>query len=128
VTKPFVDTVQREIAEEKAGTLGRTGQRLEAAVASFREHEGHRTIDAALAHATRERLLWEVAERAESFVVQREACGLRDSRDALAFYGVPREAAARIGAKRPQHWPPRGTAANAVPRLRARRRDGRSEC
>ena len=100
MTKQFVDTVRREIAEEKAGTLGRTGLRLQAAVESFRDHERSRTAEA---DATHERLLWDLAERAESLVVQREACGLRDSRDALTFYGVPREAAARIGAKRPKH-------------------------
>jgi hypothetical protein len=99
----LVDTLQREIAEEKAGTLGRTGQRLQAAVESFRDHERSRRPEAARTEAKRERLLWDLAERAESFVVQREACGLRDSRDALEFYGVPREATARIGAKRPKH-------------------------
>jgi hypothetical protein len=95
----FVDTVQLEIAEEKAGTLGRTGQRLQAAVELFREHERSRTSGDR--HA-REWLLSNLAERAEAFIVQREACGVRDSRHALAFYGVPREAIARIGAKRPK--------------------------
>jgi hypothetical protein len=104
----FVDTVQLEIAEEKAGTLGRTGQRLQAAVERLREHERSRTRGDRQTDANRERLLWELAERAESFIVQREACGLRDNRHALAFYGVPREAAARIGAKRPQREPSRG--------------------
>lgn len=99
----FVDTVQLEIAEEKAGTLGRTGQRLQAAVELLREHERSRSGSAHYTDAKRERLLWDVAERAESFVVQREACGLRDARQALAFYGVPREATRRIGAKRPKH-------------------------
>ena len=97
----FVDTVQLEIAEEKAGTLGRTGQRLQAAVESLRSHERSQPPEAARADAQRERLLWDLAERAECFVVQREACGLRDSRDALQHYGVPHEATARIGAKRP---------------------------
>jgi hypothetical protein len=98
----FVDTVQLEIAEETAGTLGRTGQRLQAAVERLREHERSRTGGDRHADATREQLLWDLAERAESFIVQREACGLRDSRHALAFYEVPREAMARIGAKRPK--------------------------
>jgi hypothetical protein len=98
----FVDTVQVEIAEEKAGTLGRTGRQLEAAVERLREHERSRTRGDRHADSTRERLLWDLAERAESFIVQREACGLRDSGQALAFYGVPREVVARIGAKRPK--------------------------
>ncbi len=99
----LVDTIQREIAEEKAGTLGRTGQRLQAAVESLREHERRQPLEGARTDARRERLLWDLAERAECFVVQREACGLRDSRDALKLYGVPHEATARIGAQRPKH-------------------------
>lgn len=97
-----VDSVQKEIAEEQAGTLGRTGQRLQAAVEQFREHERHQLPDDRVAAARRERLLWDLAERAESLIVQREACGLRDAHHVLAFYGVPREAAARVGAKRPK--------------------------
>jgi hypothetical protein len=96
VTKGFVDVVQYEISEEKAGALGRAGRRLQAAIERFREHQA-----SSHAHSHRESLLWDLVERVESFVVQREACGLRDSRHALAFYGVPREAIARIGARRP---------------------------
>ena len=54
------------------------------------------------ADAKRERLLWDLAERVEAFVVQREACGLRDSRHVLKFYDIPREAIARVGARRPK--------------------------
>jgi hypothetical protein len=96
----FVDGVQREISEEKAGALGRAGRRLEDALASFRAHEARQPADR-IAGGQRERLLWDLAERVESFIVQREACGLRDSRQVLAFYGVPKEAVARVGARRP---------------------------
>jgi len=45
------------------------------------------------------------------FVVQREACGLRDIRYVLRDYRVPPEVAARMGALPPQplrsHKPPR---------------------
>jgi hypothetical protein len=98
-----VGTVQREIAEEKAGTLGRTGQRLQAALELYHEHQRTRPHGDRHADARRERLLWDLAERVESLIVQREACGLRDAQHVLAFYGVPHEAAARVGAKRPQH-------------------------
>jgi len=94
----FVDTVQQEIAEEKAGALGRSGRRLEHALETFRQHEATR----AAAQANRERLLWDLAERIEAFVVQREACGLRDLRRILEHYDIPREAVARIGARRPK--------------------------
>ena len=96
----FVDTVQREIAEEKAGAMGRTGRRLQDAIDLYREHE-RRAPAPRHSHAERERLLWDLAERVESLLVQREACGLRDSRYVLAFYGVPQEAVARVGARRP---------------------------
>jgi hypothetical protein len=95
MSQQFVDTVQLEIAEDQAGALGRTGRRLQEALEQFREHERRHS------HATRERLLWDLAERVESLLVQREACGLRDSRYVLAFYGVPHEAVARVGARRP---------------------------
>jgi hypothetical protein len=100
MSQQFVDTVQHEVAEEKAGALGRAGRRLEHALELFREHE-RRTADQEHANAQRERLLADLAERIESLIVQREACGLRDSRHVLAFYGVPNEAVVRIGAKRP---------------------------
>lgn len=93
----FVDTFQHEIAEEKAESLGHTGRRLEHAVEQLREHDRARG-----AAAIRERLLWNLAERVQALIVQREACGLRDSRYVLEFYAVPREAMARVGAKRPE--------------------------
>jgi hypothetical protein len=101
MNQPFVDTVQHEIAEEKAGALGRAGLRLQHAVEKFREHERQRLPADPRTHSARERLLSDLTERVEAFVVQREACGLRNSRQALAYYGVPREALARVGARRP---------------------------
>jgi hypothetical protein len=98
MSEQFVDVLKHEIAEEKAGALGRSGRRLERALERFRDHETR----ASCADAKRERLLWDLVERVEAFVVQREACGLRDSRQVLKYYGVPREAIARIGARRPK--------------------------
>jgi hypothetical protein len=97
----FVDPLQHEIAEERAEALGRTGRRLQQAVERLRMHElcSH---DAAKAEALRETLLWDLAERVEALIVQREACGLRDPRYVLKFYDVPREVVARVGAKRPR--------------------------
>jgi hypothetical protein len=100
MSQRFVDTVQHEVAEEKAGALGRAGQRLQQALERFRELE-QRTAGQEQARVKRERLLWDLAERIESLIVQREACGLRDSRYVLAFYAVPGEAVVRVGAKRP---------------------------
>ena len=101
---PFVDTVQREIAEEKADALARAGERLQHALERFRKLE-QRTARSPHLRAQRERLLWDLAEQVQALIVQREACGLRDSHYVLAFYGVPKEAVARIGAKRPAASP-----------------------
>ena len=99
MSEKFIDALKHEIAEEKAGALGRCGRQLEHALESFR---GYATGAAARADAQRERLLWDLAERVEAFVVTREACGLRDSRHVLKYYDVPREAIARVGARRPK--------------------------
>jgi len=101
MSERFVAGLKHEIAEEKAGALGRCARLLESALERFRaEAEGRPDAD-----SKRERLLWDLAERVEAFVVQREACGLRDSRHALKFYDVPREAIARVGARRPVRPP-----------------------
>ena len=99
MSEKFVDVLQHELAEEKAGALGRCARLLEHALERFRSHD--ETRERRDADSKRERLLWDLAERVEAFLVQREACGLRDSRYALKFYGVPREAIARVGARRP---------------------------
>jgi hypothetical protein len=99
MSEGFVDVIKQEVAEEKAGALGRAGRRLEQALDVFRDYE---TGTAPHAPTKRERLLWDLAERVHAFVVQREACGLRDSRHALKHFDIPREALARVGARRPQ--------------------------
>ena len=99
MSEQFVDVIENEVAEEKAGALGRAGRRLEHALELYRHHEA---TGASRADAKREQLLWDLAARVEAFVAQREACGLRDSRHVLQHYGIPREALARVGARRPR--------------------------
>ena len=102
MSEQFVAGREHELAEQKAGALGRCARLRERALERFRSHaaaEGRAEAD-----AKRERLLWDLAERVEAFVVQREACGLRDARHALKFYDVPREAIARVGARRPARF------------------------
>ena len=99
MSERFVDVLKHELAEERAGALGRSGRRLEHALERFRDHEANRPSGA---DTKRERLLWDLAERVEAFVVQREACGLRDSRHVLKHFDIPREAIARVGARRPK--------------------------
>jgi hypothetical protein len=100
MSERFVDVLQHELAEERAGALGRAGRRLEHALDRYRGYES--AGGAYRADAKRERLLWDLAERVEAFVVQREACGLRDSRHVLKHFDIPREVIARVGARRPK--------------------------
>jgi hypothetical protein len=98
MSERFVDVIQLEVAEERAGALGRAGRRLEQALDEFRE-----TSTAPRGSSKRERLLWDLAELVYAFIVQREACGLRDSRAVLKHFDIPREALARVGARRPHN-------------------------
>ena len=80
------ERLEREIVHEKAATLGRAGERLEAALAAARAL-GH-TLDAERNPARREALLRgyeatrrQVAAARLMLVIQREAIGLRHHRD-----------------------------------------------
>jgi hypothetical protein len=86
------ETVLRyELLEEQAGSLGRAGSKVEAALAALREHpERGEARSAALKAA---------ADAVWAFLVQREVMGLRDRTQVIAQYGIPREVLARIGAR-----------------------------
>jgi hypothetical protein len=87
-----VAALDYEIAREKASALGRLGRRLEAALAAlaaFDAQTDNKEEREALVAAAGE-ILWE-------FIVQREACGLRDSARAMRDYGVPTEVRLRMG-------------------------------
>ena len=86
MTREGFERLEREIVQEKAATLGRAGERLEAALAAARSL-GH-TLDAERDPARREALLreYEAARRQAAaarlmLVIQREAIGLRYHRD-----------------------------------------------
>ena len=87
-----------ETAQEKAAALGRLGRALEQALAALRE------FDAALRDASKEAgqarrvLVAEAGSALWHFIVQREACGLRDARQVMRDYRVPGEVQARMGA------------------------------
>ena len=93
MTTGWVDPFAYEIAKEKAGTLGRTGRKLEKTLAALRACQ--RGND-----ARREELIWDATELVTSILVQREACGLRNPSFVFDFYRVPREVIARIGVRR----------------------------
>lgn len=82
-----------EIAQEQVSALGRLGRALEAALAALSEYEqtdGKRD-------ARRARLVQEASEALWCFMVQRDACGLRDPRPVIRDYRVPAEVHNRMG-------------------------------
>ena len=107
------DVLADEFGREKASALGRLGRALEAALAALAEFDaGHsRRSSAAEDRQLRASLVAEASVALWHFVVQREACGLRDLRYVLRDYRVPAEVAARMGAlsiepsrpRRPRH-------------------------
>jgi hypothetical protein len=89
-----VAALDYEIAQEQAAALGRMGRALEAALAALSEYERtHGQRDAARAG-----LVQDASDALWCFIVQREACGLRDPRPVIRHYGVPAEVANRMGA------------------------------
>jgi len=90
-----------EIAREKASALGRLGRRLEAALAALAAFDAQTAdeafVPAAVRRERRNALVAEAGEVLWSFIVQREACGLRDSARAMRDYGVPAEVRLRMG-------------------------------
>jgi hypothetical protein len=82
-----------EIAQEQASALGRLGRALEAALAALSDYDSaHAERD-----ATRARLVQAASDALWYFMVQREACGLRDPRPVIRDYRVPAEVYARMG-------------------------------
>jgi hypothetical protein len=75
--------VEYEIAEERASALGRPGRRLEAALAALAACSPTEASD----RQTRDGLVAEAGYALWLFIVQREACGLNDSRHVMQTYG-----------------------------------------
>ena len=91
-----------ELAQEKASALGRLGRQLESSLAALAEFDGRHPPGAArTAEAGRRRaaLVAAAGTALWYFVVQREACGLRDGPQVFCLYGVPGEVVARMGAR-----------------------------
>ncbi len=86
-----VSAFEREVAAEKAASLGRAGKKLERCLAALRSNEEP---------AQRDHLLHEAADAAHAYLIQRELCGLTDHRVIVEDYDIPREVVARVGARR----------------------------
>jgi hypothetical protein len=93
------DILDYEILQEQAAALGRMGRALEAALARLREFEtAHLRAGASVSEQqARRALVMEAGHALWMFVVQREACGLRDSRTIMRDYNVPGEVQQRMG-------------------------------
>jgi hypothetical protein len=78
------------VLAEKAAGLGRSGRRVENALALL---AGCPAED-----PERPQRLRDAAEAVYYFFIQRELIGLGDHRPAIAHYGIPREVLARLGA------------------------------
>ena len=90
-----------EIAREKASALGRLGRRLEATLAALAAFDAQAADETSAPPAEqrehRDALVAAAGEALWEFIVQREACGLRDSVRAMRDYGVPSEVRLRMG-------------------------------
>lgn len=91
-------TLDYELAQEKAATLGRLGRALEAALAALREFDTQSSEPTAERRTARRALVAEAGHALWLFVIQREALGLRDSRQLMRDYRVPVEVQHRMGA------------------------------
>jgi hypothetical protein len=86
----FVSTLEAELAEERAAALGRLTRGFEGALAAWRDAESaSRQEPGEEAARRRNRLFDAAAEALWLFVVQREACGLRNTEAVLRDHGVP---------------------------------------
>ena len=94
-TGDISQAIAYEAAQEAACALGRIGRALEAALEAIRRHD-----ETPGANTDREELLFEAAEKAMALIIQREAFGLRSSRDIQKFYGIPGEVMVKIGVVR----------------------------
>ncbi|ACP27311.1 hypothetical protein NGR_c35890 [Sinorhizobium fredii NGR234] len=87
-----VNVLEYELMAERADALGRHGLKVEKAIAALNGFDRERNRP-----EERQRLLDDAADAVWAFLIQREICGLRDSRDAVRRYGIPNEVMARLG-------------------------------
>jgi hypothetical protein len=81
--------LERDIAAEKAATLGRAGDLVALRLKALADAaEGGRS---AALHAA--------AEAVHAYIIQRELLGLRNHADAIRDYGIPRAVLVRLGAR-----------------------------
>ncbi len=93
-----------EIAQEMASALGRLGRALETslqAIADFDAANSQGGVEAPSPDARRA-LVAKAGHTLWQFIVQRESCGLRDTRQIMRDYRVPPEVQHRMGVFAPE--------------------------
>jgi hypothetical protein len=86
-----------EIVQEKAAALGRLGRRLEHALLALAQFDQGEAQHSEARLRERRGLVADAGEALWYFMVQREACGLRDGRQVMRDYRVPVEVQYRMG-------------------------------
>jgi len=87
-----------EIAQETASALGRHGRALEAALKDLADFDAAGPPPQTSDGSARPALVAAAAQALWHFIVQREACGLRDAGTVVRMYRVPAEVQHRMGA------------------------------
>lgn len=93
-TTPVEDAVNQEVLAEKAGTLGRLGERLRLALARLEAHDASGVED----EERRAVLVDDAAEALWHVAIQRDLMGLFQAERFLKECGAPREVVRRMGA------------------------------
>jgi hypothetical protein len=86
-----------EIVQETASALGRQGRALEAALTALAAFDAGAAAGDPADRPARATLVAAAAQALWHFMVQREACGLRDGAAVLRMYQVPAEVRDRMG-------------------------------
>ncbi len=86
------NVLEYELRAERASSLGRSGLKAEAALADLKAWDPTRH-----GNDDRDARLRKAVDAVWDLFVQREICGLRNSRDVVQRYGIPGEVLVRLG-------------------------------
>lgn len=86
------NVLEYELLSERADALGRHGLKVEKALEALRV----KTAEGCTGDR-RQALVDTAADAVWAFFIQREICGLRDQRDLIRRYDIPKEVLARVG-------------------------------
>ena len=98
-TGAVVDPLDYEIWQEKAATLGRATEAFERALAALQRSE-QEDDSGTERDRRREALVGDAGEALFNLVIQREACGLRNTEAFLKEYRLPAAVRLRMGVAR----------------------------